>query len=75
MPTHVDIEPIHEGKRAHAHEIVRKLEAHLGRRAKQTDSGHRFEFDDDDRERNASNLSGALDLVAPDWRDHISMGL
>jgi hypothetical protein len=27
------------------------------------------------RERNASNLSGALDLVAPDWQDHVSMGL
>jgi hypothetical protein len=75
MGRHVDIEPIHEGKRAHAHEIVRKLEAHLGRPANPTEAGHRFEFDDDDRERNASDLSGALDLVAPDWRDHVSMGL
>jgi hypothetical protein len=75
MATHVDIRPIHEGKRAHAQEIVRKLEAHLGRRAKPTEAGHRFEFDDDDPERNASDLSGALDLVAPDWRDHIAMGL
>ena len=75
MGRHVDNEPIHEGKRAHAHEIVRKLEAHLGRQAKPTETGHRFEFDDDDPERNASHLSGALDLVAPDWRAHISMGL
>ena len=30
---HVEITPIHEGKHAHAHEIVQKLEAHLGKRA------------------------------------------
>jgi hypothetical protein len=75
MATHVEIVPIHEGKRAHAQEIVRKLEAHLGMRAKPTDDGHRFEFEDDDLARSASDLSGALDLVAPDWRDHIAMGL
>jgi hypothetical protein len=75
MGTKVDIAPLHESKRAHAHDIVRKLEAHLGRRATPTETGHRFEFDDDDHERNASDLSGALDTVAPDWRNHIQMGL
>ena len=72
MPTHVDIEPLHEGKRAHAHEIVRKLEAHLGMRATPTDGGHRFELDDD---RDEGDLSQALDAVAPDWRNHVEMGL
>lgn len=75
MATHVDIEPLHEGKREHAREIVRKLEDHLGLSARPTEAGHRFELDEDDPERNAANLSGALDTVAPDWRDHISMGL
>jgi hypothetical protein len=75
MPTHVHIAPLHEGKHAHAREIVHKLEAHLGRRAEPTEAGYRFDFDDDDLERNASNLSGALDLVAPDWEQHVSMGL
>jgi hypothetical protein len=75
MATHVEIRPHHDGKRDHAREIVQKLEAHLGMRAKPVENGHRFEFDDDDRERNASDLSGALDLVAPEWRNHISMGL
>jgi hypothetical protein len=75
MATSVTITPHHEGKREHAREIVRKLEAHLGRKSVEVEDGHRFDFDDDDRERNASNLSGALDLVAPDWQDHVSMGL
>ena len=75
MATHVDIKPIHEGKRAHTAEIVRKLEAHLGRRATPIEDGHRFEFDDDDLDRNAGDLSRALDVVAPDWTDHVSMGL
>jgi hypothetical protein len=75
MPGHIHIKPLHESKRGHAHEIVQKLEAHLGRRATPTEAGHRFEFDDDDHERNASDLSGALDTVAPDWRLHVEMGL
>jgi hypothetical protein len=75
MASHVDIKPHHEGKHAHAREIVEKLEAHLGMRAKPVENGHRFEFDENDPEQNASDLSGALDLVAPEWREHISMGL
>ena len=75
MPTHATITPLHEGKRDHAREIVAKLEAHLGKKSVPVDGGHRFELDYDDPERNAIHLSGALDLVAPDWRDHISMGL
>jgi hypothetical protein len=75
MASDVIIRPRHEGKREHAREIVRRLEAHLGHKSVAFDGGHRFEFDDDDRERNAANLSGALDLVAPDWREHIEMGL
>ena len=75
MATEVTIRPHHEGKREHAREIVRRLEAHLGHKSVEFDGGHRFEFHDDDRERNAANLSGALDLVAPDWREHIEMGL
>src|SRR5215217_198866 len=51
---------IHDGKRAHAHEIVQKLEAHLGVRSKPVENGHRFELDENDPERNASDLSGAL---------------
>jgi hypothetical protein len=71
MPTHVHIRPIHEGKHAHAREIVRKLEEHLGRRATPTEGGaHRFEFDDD-----PGDLSSALDDIAPDWRNHVEMGL
>jgi hypothetical protein len=75
MATHVHLRPLHEGKHAHAREIVQKLEEHLGRRAERTETGYRFKFDDDDAERNAIHLSGALDLVAPDWHDHVSMGL
>ena len=71
MPRHVDIEPVHETKREHAHEIVRKLEAHLGIHAKPTGTGHRFEFHDD----HEGDLSEALDTVAPDWRNHVQMGL
>ncbi len=74
MPDHVHIEPLHEGKREHAREIVRKLEAHLGRHAERTESGHRFELQGE-REREATDFSGALDYLAPDWRDHVSMGL
>ena len=74
MPTHVHIEPLHEGKREQAREIVHKLEAHLGRRAKPTDTGHAFELEDE-HDREAADFSGALDLVAPDWRRHVSMGL
>ena len=75
MPTHIHIAPKHDGARARAHEIVQKLEAHLGRRATPTERGHRFELDDDDPERNANYLSGALDEVAPGWRYHVQMGL
>jgi hypothetical protein len=75
MATHVIITPHPEGDRDRAREIVDKLEAHLGMKSVPADPGHRFEFDDDDPERNAVHLSGALDLVAPDWHDHISMGL
>jgi hypothetical protein len=71
MARHVEIRPIHEGKRAHAHEIVRKLEDRLGRRATRTEDGaHRFELDED-----PGDLSAALDQVAPEWRNHIEMGL
>ena len=75
MATHATIAPLHEGKREHAREIVAKLEAHLGKQSVPVEDGHRFEFDDDDKERNATHLSGALDLVAPDWRNHVEMGL
>jgi hypothetical protein len=74
MPTHVHIEPLHEDKREHAHQIVRKLEAHLGLRAEPTDSGHRFTHEGE-KERAAADFSGALDTVAPDWESHVSMGL
>ena len=74
MPTHVHIEPLHEGKREHAREIVRKLESHLGLHAHETDAGHRFELEGEE-DREAANFSGALDEVAPDWRSHVSMGL
>jgi hypothetical protein len=71
MARHVHIRPRHEGHRVHAHEIVRKLEEHLGRRATPTEDGaHRFELDDDH-----GDLSDALDQVAPEWRNHIEMGL
>ena len=74
MPkTHVTISPLHEGKHAHAREIAQKLEAHLGLESKPVDDGHRFELDEE--QHDASDLSGALDTVAPDWRDHVSMGL
>jgi hypothetical protein len=75
MPTHIHIAPKHDGARARAQEIVHKLEAHLGRRATPTERGHRFELDDDDYERNANYLSGALDEVSPSWRYHVEMGL
>jgi hypothetical protein len=71
MPTHVTISPLHEGKHAHAREIVEKLEAHLGRKSTPVEGGHRFEAEEHD----ASDLSGALDAVAPHWRDHVAMGL
>jgi hypothetical protein len=72
MARHVHIRPIHERKRAHANEIVRKLEDRLGKRATPTpDGSHRFELDDDD----PGDLSDALDEVAPQWRDHVEMGL
>ena len=72
MARHVHIRPLHEGSRAHAHEIVRKLEDRLGKRATPTaDGAHRFELDDDEH----GDLSEALDHVAPEWRNHIEMGL
>ena len=76
MPDHVHIEPLHEGKLEHAREIVRKLEAHLGRSAEPAGEGHRFVLDPEaDHDRAAADFSGALDTVAPDWRSHVSMGL
>jgi len=74
MARHVDIRP-HAGKHEHVKEIVRKLEDHLGLRSHPIEGGHRFELDEDDPERNAANFSGALDTVAPDWRNHLEMGL
>jgi hypothetical protein len=75
MATGVTITPHHEGKREHAREIVRKLESHLGHKSVESDRGHRFDFDDDDAERHAADFSGALDQIAPDWRNHVEMGL
>ena len=73
MPTHVTISPLDQGKHAHASEIVHKLEARLGIKSRPVDDGHRFDLDEG--RHDASDLSGALDAVAPDWRDHVSMGL
>jgi hypothetical protein len=75
VATHVTIVPHHEGHSDRARDILQKLEAHLGIKSVPADEGYQFQFDNDDLEHNASHLSGALDLVAPDWRDHISMGL
>ena len=74
MARHVTITPLHDGKRAHAREIVHKLEEHLGLKSTPDGDGHRFELADE-QYHDASDLSGALDTVAPDWREHISMGL
>jgi len=73
MAKHVTISPLHAGKRERAREIVHELEAHLGLKSRPVDEGHRFELEGE--RHDASDLSGALDAVAPDWRDHVSMGL
>lgn len=75
MARHLHIWPLHEGKRAEADEIAQRLEAHLGTTSVRTEQGHRFEFRDEDPEPTDGELSEALDVVAPDWRNHVEMGL